>query len=58
MVDIVKDYLDITDDGDFEHLSNKDKADYIVGCCETWGMIPPSTKLFKLFGNDNCWEEE
>ena len=39
MVQVIEDYLEICPD--LVDHTNKDKAEYIIGCCETWGMLPP-----------------
>ena len=67
MVEIIKDYLDLLKD-DSLNLSKdtQDQAEYILGCCETWGMLPPEIEeqSFKFLPsgemvyNVNEWEPE
>jgi len=64
MIEVIEDYLDITEDVEFANLSNKDKSEYILGCCETWGMSAPLwTPEFTAYGEPNSiqertWEDE
>ncbi len=62
MVRIIKEYLDIRDDGDVDH-TNQDSAEYILGCCETWGMLAPEVENPSQEVIDNClsanyWESK
>lgn len=41
MVAMIADYLDMRDEDRNIHPLNMDAADYILGCCETFGMSPP-----------------
>lgn len=54
MIEVIRDYLNTSKDD----LNNEDKADYILCCCEMWGMLPPSAKLGFLNTEDNAWEAE
>lgn len=54
MVEVIEDYLIISED---MFVSNKDKAEYILGCCETWGMLPPAT-VSELQNLDISWDDE
>ena len=61
MIKVIKDYLDIVDEEPNMNLSNQDKAEYILGCCETWGMLPPAhiPKDKNSIWDSECeWEPE
>jgi len=55
MVQVIEDYLEICPD--LVDHTNKDKAEYIIGCCETWGMLPPD-KGADSYTGDHDWEPE
>lgn len=41
MIEVIKDYLDLREEDPRTHPDSLDAAEYILGCCETWGMLPP-----------------
>ena len=41
MIQIIKDYLDLVSEEPKDTFSTEEQAEYILGCCETWGMSPP-----------------
>lgn len=64
MVEIIQEFLDlIKDDPKIHNGNTKDHAEYILGCCETWGMLPPENPNISQHVIDNClsgnyWESE
>jgi len=44
MLEVIQEYIEIRDEGEVWHGS-KDAAEYILGCCETWGMLPPPKEV-------------
>lgn len=66
MIKVIKDYLDLVGEEPKDTFSTEDQAEYILGCCETWGMLPPENKekSFKILPNGemlynvNEWDEE
>ena len=42
MITVIRDYLDLVEDCTKDEFSNNSMAEYIIGCCETWGMTPPN----------------
>lgn len=60
MVEVIKDYLDIVMEEDGYDPNPEDMAEYILGCCETWGMLPPTIefKMGEKTVRDNTWEPE
>lgn len=60
MVKVIQEYLDIVKEEPGYEPSTEDMAEYILGCCETWGMLPPLIE-FDFFGKmvkDNAWDDE
>lgn len=60
MIKVIKDYLDLVQEEDGLNPTTEDMAEYILGCCEVWGMLPPTVE-FKMAGKnmrDNTWEAE
>lgn len=62
MVEILKEYLDILASGEVDHTT-QDSAEYLLGCCETWGMLAPEVENPSQDVIDNClsanyWEDE
>ena len=51
MIEIIKEYLDLLKDESLNlSKDTQNQAEYILGCCETWGMLPPQddNKSFRM----------
>lgn len=61
MVEVIKEYLDLLKDESLNlSKDTQDQAEYILGCCETWGMLPPRIDFMigEMRASDNAWESE